>query len=244
MKVCVVIPARYSSSRFPGKPLVNLLYKPMIIWVADIAARAVGIEHVYVATDDTRIADAVTSYGYKFIETSPHALTGTDRVAEASKQIDYDIYINVQGDEPTIDHLEILKCIQLKKENFDCVVNGYCTISTNSNPSSKNIPKVVKTEKNRLVYMSRSLVPGFKDLNIMPKEYLKQVCIYGFSFEELQLFSNYGRKSLLEQSEDIEILRFLDLGKQVLMYQCAKESLAVDVPSDIQIVEDYLQPNK
>ena len=76
------------------------------------------------------------------------------------------------------------------------------------------------------------------------KEYLKQVCIYGYSLEELQLFSNYGRKSLLEQSEDIEILRYLDLEKQVLMYQCAKESLAVDVPSDVQIVEDYLKCNK
>ena len=75
----------------------------------------------------------------------------------------------------------------------------------------------------------------------VPQKYLKQVCIYGFNYEELQLFKNHGRKSLLEQSEDIEILRFLDLNRQVLMFQCENESLAVDVPTDVKIVEDYLK---
>ena len=97
---CVIIPARYNSSRFPGKPLIKLLNQSMIIWVADISALAVGKENVFIATDDKRIAEEVKHNGYQSLMTSPNHLTGTDRIAEAASLIDYDIYINVQGDEP------------------------------------------------------------------------------------------------------------------------------------------------
>ena len=240
MKSCVVIPARYASSRFAGKPLVPLLNKPMVIWVAEISARAVGLDHVYIATDDDNIANIVNEYGYQSIKTSSDALTGTDRVAEAATKIDYDIYINVQGDEPTINPREILKCIKKKEENFDSIINGYCEISKSLNPSSTNIPKVVKTESDKLLYMS-ALIPGHKDIANSPQVYLKQVCIYAFNYEELKLFRGFGRKSLLEQSEDIEILRFLDLERNVLMFKCENESLAVDVPEDVVAVENYLK---
>ena len=93
MKACVIIPARFSSSRFPGKPLVKLLGKPMIIRVAEISAKAVGYENVYIATENKKIYDIAQSSGFKAIMTSVDALTGTDRVAEASKLVDYDIYI-------------------------------------------------------------------------------------------------------------------------------------------------------
>ena len=96
-RACVIIPARYASTRFRGKPLQPLLGKPMILWVAELCARAVGQEHVYVATEDTRIFEVVEAAGFQALMTSKTALTGTDRVAEASQMIDYDIYINVQG---------------------------------------------------------------------------------------------------------------------------------------------------
>ena len=102
MKTSIIIPARYSSSRFPGKPLVLLHGKPMIIWTAEACALALGKENVFIATDDTRIVKTAEEFGFKSILTSKDLLTGTDRVYEASKVLDADIYINVQGDEPMV----------------------------------------------------------------------------------------------------------------------------------------------
>ena len=141
MKSCVVIPARYAHPVLRGNHWSHC-NKPMVIWVAEISAWAVGLDHVHIATDDDNIANIVNEYGYQSIKTSSDAFIGTDRVAEAATKIDYDIYINVQGDEPTINPREILKCI--KRRNFDSIINGYCEISKSLNPSSTNIPKVVK----------------------------------------------------------------------------------------------------
>ena len=115
---CVIIPARYASTRFPGKPLVRLLGKPMILWVAELSAKAVGQEHVFIATDDIQIAKVVKESGYSVLMTSSKAKTGTDRIAEAAAQIDYDIYVNVQGDEPLVSPCDITACIKLKCKNL------------------------------------------------------------------------------------------------------------------------------
>ena len=108
MRSCVVIPARYKSTRFPGKPLVKLLGKPMILWVAELSAQALGKSNVYVATDNTLIEEEVKKSGFNTVLTSSDALTGTDRIAEASNKIESDIFINVQGDEPLINPMDIL----------------------------------------------------------------------------------------------------------------------------------------
>lgn len=240
MRACVIIPARYASSRYPGKPLVPLLGKPMILWVAELSARAVGQEHVFVATEDERIANVVRAAGFTALMTGSDALTGTDRLAEAATMVDYDIYVNVQGDEPLVDPGDILRCIEVKRAHPDRIVNGYCWIGANEDPESVNIPKVVTTEAGRMVYMSRRALPGFKDARNAPARYMKQVCIYGFTREELEAFVGFGRKSVIEQSEDIEILRFLELGREVMMYECRPGSLAVDVPEDVKGVEAAL----
>ncbi len=236
MKTVVVIPARFASSRYPGKPLVDLLGKPMIIWVAELSAKAVGRENVYVATEDRRIAEVVEDYGFSCVMTSSDALTGTDRLAEAARQIDADIYINVQGDEPLADPDDILKIVEAKKQNPDCVINGFSWISESEDPSSVNIPKVITNEAGELVYMSRVALPGFKDAKNAPAAYKKQVCIYAFNASELGMFESLSRKSELEHSEDIEILRFLEFGKKVLMIETRPGSLAVDVESDVEPV--------
>ena len=108
MKTVIIIPARFKSSRFPGKPLTSILGKPMILWVAEICAKALPIEFVYIATDDLRIKEVVEEAGFNVVMTSKKALTGTDRIADAANQIDADIYINVQGDEPLLDPNDIL----------------------------------------------------------------------------------------------------------------------------------------
>jgi 3-deoxy-manno-octulosonate cytidylyltransferase (CMP-KDO synthetase) len=241
MRTCIIIPARYASSRFPGKPLVTILDKPMILWVAELSSRALRKEHVYIATEDRRIADIVRSEGFSVLMTSRDALTGTDRLAEASLMVDYDIYINVQGDEPLIDPEDISRCIELKKTYPDAVINGFCWIGSEEDPASKNIPKVITNEEGQLIYMSRMPLPGYKETAKAPLHYKKQVCIYGFTRKQLRSFLVFGRKSYLEQSEDIEILRFFELGYRILMYECRSGSLAVDVPEDIPKVEEALR---
>ncbi len=241
MRTTVVIPARYGSSRYPGKPLVPLLGKPMIIWVAELCARAVGSENVYIATEDERIADIVHAAHFSPIITSMNALTGTDRVAEASKHIDADIFINVQGDEPLIDPIDILKIRDSKIQHIDKVINGFSWISSHEDPENINIPKVITNEQSELVYMSRLVLPAYKDKTNAPSNFKKQVCIYAFTADELKSFHMFGRKSTLEHSEDIEILRFFELNKRILMVETQPGSAAIDVPSDVGLVEAELK---
>jgi len=244
MRSCVIIPARYKSSRLPGKPLIALLGKPMIIWVAEIASKAVGISNVYIATDDNRIANEVNEKGYKYIMTSCSSLTGTDRVAEASIGLNYDIFVNVQGDEPLVSPKDILRCIDHKLKYKDHIINSYNLINDDQDPSSINIPKVVINSAEDLIYISRSLVPGFKDLKFKVNSYLKQICIYGYNRKELSNFLEFGAKSEIEKSEDIEILRFFELGHPIKMFKANNNSLSVDVVEDIEKVERELRLRK
>jgi len=213
----------------------------MILWVAELSAKAVSAENVYVATEDERIASVVRSAGYNAVMTRDSALTGTDRLAEAAHSIEADIYVNVQGDEPLVNPDDILRVIDKKIEHMDQVVNGYCWLSQAEDPANVNIPKVIVNENDRLVYMSRNPLPGYKDAANKPRGYRKQVCIYAFTRDELQRFAGYGRKSELEACEDIEILRFLELDKRILMVETRPGSLAVDVPEDLEAVEAALR---
>jgi len=241
VRTVVVIPARFASSRYPGKPLVKLLGKPMILWVAELSAKAVGVENTYVATDDEAIAEVVVQAGFRAILTGADAFTGTDRLAEAAEHIEADILINVQGDEPLVDPKDIIKIRDAKVKHKDMVINGFSWISSSEDVGSVNIPKVITGENDELVYMSRNAIPGFKDIANAPSKYKKQVCIYAFNKNELFAFRDFGRKSALEASEDIEILRFLELGKRILMVETQPGSLAVDVPSDVAAVENALK---
>lgn len=242
MKACVIIPARFASSRFPGKPLIKLNGKEMILWVAEICSRAVKSCNVYIATDNKKISELVIKQGFQVINTKSNLLTGTDRVAEASKNLNYEIFINVQGDEPLIDHRDILRAIDLKKQYPESVINSYCYIGKNENPYNKNIPKVATTENNDLIYISRSVIPQSKK-DIDNYTFKKQVCIYAYSKSDLNKFLSYGRKSELEKIEDIEILRFFEFGTNIKMYKASKSSLAVDIPEDVELVEKELSKN-
>jgi 3-deoxy-manno-octulosonate cytidylyltransferase (CMP-KDO synthetase) len=240
MKSVVVIPARYASTRYPGKPLVPLLGRPMLSWVYDIGVSALGKESTYVATDDDRIFDYCVSNGMNVIMTRSDCLTGTDRLADFSRQVSAEIYINLQGDEPMVDPRDILKVVAAKRENYNSVINCYTELSDSEDPCSENIPKVVVSQNGRLLYMSRAAVPGFKDSKNKPANYFKQVCIYAFSPAELDLFSSVKEKGSVERSEDIEILRFLEFDVPVKMLRVDGGSLAVDIPEDVARVEAAL----
>ena len=236
-KVAVVIPARYKSSRFPGKPLAKIKGKEMILWVAGIAEIAVGLENVYVATENEEIVDVVKSYGYKVILTSDSCLTGTDRVAEAAMEIDADIIINIQGDEPLLNPDDIKKVIEYKSHYPDHVINCMANLTKYEDVKNKKIPKVITNLEDELIYMSRNPIPGTKTGNgSNPK---KQVCIYAFNREHLQSFSS-NKKTPLGAQEDIEIIRFLEMGQKVKIVMLDNVSHAVDYPEDIKIVEDLL----
>jgi 3-deoxy-manno-octulosonate cytidylyltransferase (CMP-KDO synthetase) len=241
VKTVAVIPARFASSRFPGKPLVPLLGKPMVLWVAELSAVALGRESVHVATEDERIAEVVRAAGFSAVMTSRDALTGTDRLAEFAEQVEADCYINVQGDEPVLEPQDIRRIADAKVRHPDRVINGWCWIGPEEDAASVNIPKVVATENGAMIYMSRRPLPGYKDTALAPPQMKKQVCIYAFDRPQLRAFRQFGRKTETERCEDIEILRFLDLGIPVQMVETSGGSLAVDVPEDIGPVERALK---
>lgn len=240
-KSIVLIPARYRSTRFPGKPLASILGKPMIIRVAELSAKALGNDNIYVATDSLEIKKVVEDFNFKVIMTSEQAKTGTDRLWEAAQKVKADIYINVQGDEPLLDPEDVLKVLREKEKYPHEVVNAMCMLSHKEDPANVNLPKVVFTEDLLMTYMSRLPVPGTKSRPPEALKYWKQVCIYAFNYDELRAFGTFGRKSYLESLEDIEILRFLELKMSVRMVQTSGGSLAVDVPEDIPLVEKILK---
>jgi len=240
-KAVVVIPARYKSTRFPGKPLAKINGKPMILHVAEKAEQAVGKNSVYVATENEIISEIVKAAGYHVVLTSDNCATGTDRIAEASLEIDADIFVNVQGDEPMIDPQDILRAIQCKKDSPDAVVNCMSKINADENYNDKKIPKVVCNKENYLLYASRNALPGSKSGR--SENVKKQVCIYAFGKDELIAFHRQGKKSPLEYQEDIEILRFVENGIPVKMLEVSHVSYAVDYPEDIKVIEDKLNEN-
>ncbi len=240
-KAVVVIPARYKSSRFPGKPLAMINGKPMILHVAEKAEQAVGKNAVYIATENEVISEIVKDAGYKVILTSDNCATGTDRIAEASLEIDADIFVNVQGDEPMINPQDILKAIECKKDSPDAVVNCMSKINADEDYNDKKIPKVVCNKDNYLLYASRNALPGSKSGR--SENVKKQVCIYAFGKDELIAFHRHGKKSPLEYQEDIEILRFVENGIPVKMLEVNHVSYAVDYPEDIKVIEDKLNGN-
>ena len=237
-KVAVVIPARYKSSRFPGKPLAKIKEKEMIIWVAEIAEKAVGRENVYIATENEEIVDVVKSYNYKVILTSDTCPTGTDRVAEAALEIDADIIINIQGDEPLLNPEDIKKVIKAKLDFPEHVINCMAPVNKYETAESRKIAKLVTTLDSDLMYMSRNPIPGTK--TGYADNQLKQVCIYAFTREHLKEYAKEGIKTPVEFQEDIEIIRFLEKGIKVKMVSVDGATVAVDYPEDITIVEQIL----
>ena len=226
----VIIPARWKSSRFPGKPLADIHGKAMIQWVYEKCCEAVGKDKVFIATDDLRISERVSGFGGNVVMTSSACLTGTDRIVEANKTLGWEFVINVQGDEPMLDPAAI-KCVY---DNMILdpaeVINCYTDIEEHE-ITSPSVPKVAVSESGRLLYMSRGGVPFDKDGK--PRAKFKQVCIYGFSDQHLRLLESRAEKTPNEGTEDIEVLRFLELDVPVKMLKVARYGQAVDTQEDL-----------
>ncbi len=235
----IIIPARYESSRFPGKPLVDILGKSLIQRVWGQCVKAFYSDKVFIATDDERIEKHCEENGMQCVMTSDECLTGTDRVAEAFKKIGkpYQTIINVQGDEPLVqpeDILEVAKAHEAGREFYNIVCCGICNIKSEEEFRNPNIVKVVTDYYNRLLYASRASIPTNKDLEFHDSR--RQVCIYAFTPSILTGFSDIKAKTVLESVEDIEILRVLEFGYNVQMVGVSESSIAVDVPEDVEKV--------
>ena len=239
MNPAIIIPARYESSRFPGKPLVKLLEKPLVVWVWERCIQALDPERVYVATDDERIAEECRSWGIQVVMTSADCCTGTDRVFDASKQIEADYFINVQGDEPLVQPEDIRTVMAMAAESPNTVINAMCPIESEEEFRDPKVPKVVANSEGKLLYMSRAAVPTTKTLGF--KAAWKQVCIYGFSPAALAQFGSCGAKTSVEEIEDIEIIRFLEMGTEVKMVKVSPVAVAVDFPEDVVVAEEALR---
>jgi len=239
----IIIPARYNSSRFPGKPLHPILGTPLLQRVVDVSRQVAECGRIYVATDDFRIAEYCKEQNINVIMTSKDCFTGTDRVAEANSMINGKLIINVQGDEPCISPNDIRLVYEAKKKFKNYVINGYCEFTGEIEIIETSIPKVVMAFDGRLIYASRANVPyHHKKLDAKIMKMKRQVCIYAFSAEELKTFNSVGKRGEIEEIEDIEILRFLELGINVKMIKLG-HSLAVDYPSDVAKVEKHINDN-
>lgn len=235
MKYILIIPARFKSSRFPGKPLAIIDGISMIRRVYNQCLKVVDKKLIYVATEDKRIYDHCNNYGINCVMTNDNCLTGTDRICEVSKKIDADYYINIQGDEPLFNPNDIDILINEIKSNGNKyeVYCGYCEIDDHKTFFSFDMPKVVFNDNKELMYISRAPIPSNK-LNEFKLGY-RQVCGYAFSKKSLEIFDTKA-KTILESHEDIEILRFLELGLKVKMLVMSKSSIPVDRMSDLKKV--------
>lgn len=241
-KLVIVIPARYQSSRFPGKPLYLFGKKSMLQLVWEKCINSIDKKNVYVATDDKRIQEHCLKNKMQVIMTSKKCKTGTDRIYEFSKKIKSDIYINVQGDEPMIRSLDIKKFIDFSLQYKNTVVNAMTDVSNLYEFKNLNVPKVVYDLENNLIYMSRSPIPGSKKNNFLKAK--KQVCIYSFPKNSLKNFGLKRKKTFFENIEDIEILRFLEMGEKVKMFQLKEGTIAVDTIEDAKKVRKLIKNEK
>ncbi|MBN6101592.1 3-deoxy-manno-octulosonate cytidylyltransferase [Xanthomonas sp. CFBP 8703] len=239
MNYAIVIPARRDSSRLPGKPLLELGGIPMIVRTYRQCAQAAPAERIVVATDCDMIRTACELAGIRTLMTSSDCLTGTDRVAEVARRVEADTYINVQGDDPLFNPDDLRLLIDAAATAPDAVINGYCPIASIEDFRNPSIPKVAVRPDGRLLYMSRASIPITKQGEF--HRAWRQVCAYAFPRQALQAFAAVTRKTALEEIEDIEILRFLELGFEVRMVQMSDQSIAVDTPADVLRVEQALR---
>ena len=245
MKILGIIPARFASTRFPGKPLIDLNGKSMIQRVYEQAKKADSLADVIVATDDPKIYDAVIAFGGKVITTSDQHQSGTDRCAEvAQKMNDFDAYINIQGDEPLIDPNQInlvAACFNHPNTELATLVKK---ITKKEELFNINTPKVILNNNAEAIYFSRQIIPYLK--NIEPEDYLnhhsfyKHIGIYGYKSSALKLISKLP-VSDLERSEMLEQLRWIENGFKIKVAITNQESLAIDSPEDVEKILKVLK---
>ena len=242
MKVAAIIPVRMGSSRFPGKPLTMINGRSMVEHVYRRVAMTQGLEAgVHVATPDDEIAKAVEAFGGHVIMTSPDHTRATDRVAEAAKDMDVDIVVMIQGDEPLVTPRMVESSYQplLKDDTLFCT-NLVKRIDSHKDFIDRNTIKVVMDHQWDALYFSREPIPTSEEKDFPGAPVYKQVCIIPYPKSRLLEFAEM-KYTELELAESIDMLRILEYGGRVKMVECYEDTHPVDVLDDVKIVEKLME---
>lgn len=243
MKTYGIIPSRFGSSRFPGKPLAMLAGKPLVAWVVEAVKKAKTLDEVLVATDDRRIADAVIQYGGKAAMTPSELPSGTDRIACAAGDFaDDDILVNIQGDEPLIDPALIDELALKLKLNADFdMATAVTPIKNEADFAAKTVVKVVMDKNDAALYFSRAPIPCDRDHapDLASGLYVRHLGIYAYRGAFLKRYIREPQCEL-EKTEKLEQLRALYMGAKIAIVRTADEGIGVDTPEDAERVEKLL----
>ena len=242
MRSVIVIPARYQSTRFPGKPLVNIANKPLIRWVYDNAKQIPGVRQIIVATDDPRIADAVTKFSGNVVITPKDISNGSERVGFVARDLDADIIVNLQGDEPLISADDVAKAIRAITANPRLkVVTLGASLQNEAEWRNPAIVKVVVDAQMNAIYFSRAPIPHFRNSNFraIPRLF-GHIGVYVYRRTFLLDYLDWP-ETVLEKYEKLEQLRILDRGYKIKVVVAGSFSPGVDRPEDIPIIEKLLK---
>jgi len=232
MKVVGVIPSRYASTRLPGKPLLNIGTKPLIQWVYEAARSCPALSDVLVATDDQRIADAVSGFGGKAVMTRADHPSGTDRLAEVARGLDADVIVNIQGDEPFIKPETIDAVVRPFSEDPELQMSTACVITRDTTEAGDpNVVKVVVSANGNALYFSRLPVPFSRDGGDV--EYRIHLGLYAYRREFLPVFASWP-PTTLELTERLEQLRVLEHGYTIRVVEVADRAMGIDTPDDLE----------
>ena len=238
MNILGIIPARYASTRFPGKPLVDIAGKSMIRRVYEQAKKCSQLAQVIIATDDERILNHIAGFGGIAVMTSPDHQSGTDRCAEVALQHpQYDVIINIQGDEPYIDPEQITKLVYCFRDTSTQIATLIKKVKDEEELLNINSPKVIINKFAEAIYFSRSPLPYLRGQNksewLKHFNYFKHIGIYGYRADVLQQITKLP-VSDLEKAESLEQLRWIENGFKIKVAETELETFAVDTPEDLK----------
>lgn len=239
MSVLAVIPARYGSTRFPGKPLAPLHGKPMIQQVYEQVAKAKRVEEVVVATDDGRIIDAIERIGGTALLTSATARSGTERAAEVARVRSASVVINIQGDEPLVHPDMVDQLADFLQRHAAVPMVSLMTTLRPDDLANPNVVKVVVDRDGYALYFSRAPIPHVRAHDGSPPAMWKHLGLYGYQRHFLLQFPSL-EPTPLEQSEQLEQLRALEHGYKIKLLETVHDSIGVDTPEDLKRVEALL----
>jgi len=234
MTVVGIIPARYASTRFPGKPLADLGGKPLVQWTWEAARRCATLDRVLVATDDARIAGAVRAFGGEVVMTRPDHPSGTDRLAEVARGLDAGILVNIQGDEPFLDPATIDAAVRPLLADPSLPMSTACvTTQDPTEAADPNVVKVVLAENGDALYFSRLPVPYLRDAGKGPVTWRLHLGLYAYRRDFLLAFASWP-PTVLERTESLEQLRALEHGARIRVIEVPERALGVDTPADLE----------
>lgn len=236
--VAIVIPARYGSTRLPGKPLVDIAGKPMIQHVYERACQVAGVQAVLVATDDERVAQAVQEFGGRWVMTSKDHPSGTDRLAEVMAQVPADIYVNLQGDEPLVRPGDVQRLVDGMLADTSVAVGTLCHSIDGKEAQNPNAVKVVLADNGDALYFSRSPIPYPRAAQ--EATYLKHVGVYAYRREVLERYSSLPQP-MTEKAEKLEQLRLMAAGLRIRAFAVEPTGPGVDTPECLERVRALME---